>query len=74
MERKAYPDDIGDGEWTFAAPCLTLPSEEALQRGHALQEALNGRRHIACSGALATTKHGAQLSMPSYDAVLKLSR
>lgn len=59
MERRAYPGDVRDGEWTFAAPCLTLPSEEALQREHALQEALNGRRYIACSGApRRMTPHG----------------
>ena len=30
--RKPYPTDVGDEEWAFVAPYLTLLSEEALQR------------------------------------------
>lgn len=29
MERQQYPSDVSDDEWAFAAPYLTLMSEEA---------------------------------------------
>jgi len=51
MERKAYPSDVSDEEWTFAAPYLTLMTEEAPQREHSLREVFNGLRYIARSGA-----------------------
>lgn len=51
MERKAYPSDVSDEEWAFAAPYLTLMSEEAPQREHSLREVFNGLRYIARSGA-----------------------
>jgi transposase len=51
MERKAYPSDVSDEEWAFAAPYLTLMNEEAPQREHSLREVFNGLRYIARSGA-----------------------
>src|SRR5262245_13100875 len=51
MERKAYPSDVCDEEWAFAAPYLTLMTEEAPQRDHPLREVFNGLRYIARSGA-----------------------
>jgi len=51
MERKAYPSDVSDEEWAFAAPYLTLMTEEAPQRDHSLREVFNGLRYIARSGA-----------------------
>ena len=51
MERKTYPSDVSDEEWAFAAPYLTLMSEEAPQRDHSLREVFNGLRYIARSGA-----------------------
>lgn len=51
MERKAYPSDVSDEEWAFAAPYLTLMTEEAPQREHSLREVFNGLRYIARSGA-----------------------
>jgi transposase len=50
MERKAYPSDVSDEEWAFAAPYLTLMSEEAPQRDHPLREVFNGLRYLARSG------------------------
>ncbi|WP_425199384.1 transposase, partial [Paraburkholderia tuberum] len=29
MERKPYPTDVSDEEWSFAAPYLTLMNEDA---------------------------------------------
>lgn len=51
MERKAYPSDVSDEEWAFAAPYLTLMTEDAPQRDHSLRDVFNGLRYIARSGA-----------------------
>jgi transposase len=51
MERKAYPSDVGDDEWAFVAPYLTLMTEEAPQREHSLREVFNGLRWIVRAGA-----------------------
>jgi len=32
MNRKAYPTDVSDEEWSFVAPYLTLMREDAPQR------------------------------------------
>jgi transposase len=37
MERKPYPSDVSDDEWSFVAPYLTLMTEEAPQREHDLR-------------------------------------
>lgn len=51
MERKTYPSDVSDDEWAFAAPYLTLMTEEAPQREHDLREVFNGLRYIGRAGA-----------------------
>lgn len=51
MERKAYPSDVSDDEWAYAAPYLTLMIEEALQREHRLREVFNGLCWIVRAGA-----------------------
>jgi transposase len=51
MERKAYPSDVGDDEWAFVAPYLTLMTEEAPQRDHSLREVFNGLRWMVRAGA-----------------------
>src|SRR5512146_645019 len=51
MERKAYPSDVNDDEWAFAAPYLTLMTEDAPQRNYALREVFNGLRWIVRTGA-----------------------
>jgi transposase len=51
MERKAYPSDVSDDEWAFVAPYLTLMTEDAPQRTHALREVFNGLRWIVRAGA-----------------------
>lgn len=51
MERRAYPSDVGDEEWAFVAPYLTLMSEQAHQRVHSLREIFNGLRWIIRAGA-----------------------
>ena len=50
-EKERYPSDVGDDEWAFVAPYLTLMSEDAPQRVYPLREVLNGLRYIARSGA-----------------------
>lgn len=50
-DRKAYPSDVTDAEWSFVAPYLSLLSEEAKQRRHSLREVFNGLRYIVRSGA-----------------------
>jgi transposase len=51
MNRKPYPSDISDEEWSFVAPYLTLMTEEAPQREHDLREVFNGLRWIVRTGA-----------------------
>ena len=51
MTRKAYPSDVTDDEWAFVAPYLTLMTEEAPQREHALREVFNGLRWLIRAGA-----------------------
>ncbi len=51
MARKPYPSDVSDDEWAFVAPYLTLMSEDAPQREHALREVFNGLRWIVRAGA-----------------------
>jgi len=51
MNRKVYPSDVTDEEWTFVAPYLTLMTEEAPQREHSLREVFNGLRWIVRTGA-----------------------
>ncbi len=49
--RKSYPTDVGDEEWAFVAPYLTLMTEEAPQRDHSLREVFNALRWIVRAGA-----------------------
>jgi transposase len=51
MNRKAYPSDVSDEEWSFVAPYLTLMTEEAPQREHDLREVFNELRWIVRTGA-----------------------
>ena len=51
MERRSYPSDISDDKWAFAAPYLTLMTEEAPQRLHSLREGFNGLRWLVRAGA-----------------------
>jgi transposase len=48
--RKAYPSDVSDEEWTFVAPYLTLMTEDAPQREHALREVFNAVRWLVKTG------------------------
>lgn len=47
---KGYPTDVSDEEWVFCAPYLTLMTEDAPQREHALREVFNGLRYIVHTG------------------------
>lgn len=42
--RKPYDSDVGDAEWAFVAPYLTLLTTDAGQRRHDLREVLNALR------------------------------
>ncbi len=48
--RKQYPTDVGDDEWAFVAPYLTLMREDAPQRRYDLREIFNGLRYIVRTG------------------------
>lgn len=50
LKRKGYPTDVSDEEWAFCAPYLTLMTEDAPQREHALREVFNGLRYIVRTG------------------------
>jgi transposase len=45
-ERKPYPTDVSDEEWSFAAPYLTLMNEDAPQRRYELREMFNALRML----------------------------
>jgi transposase len=49
--RKPYPSDVTDDEWAFAAPYLTLMSEDAPQRHHDLREVFNAVRWLVRTGS-----------------------
>lgn len=51
ITRNAYPSDISDEEWDFAAPYLTLMKDDAPQRDHDLREVFNGLRWIVRTGS-----------------------
>jgi transposase len=51
LRRKPYPSDVSDEEWAFVAPYLSLMTEEAPQRTHALREVVNGLRYGVKTGA-----------------------
>lgn len=51
MERKPYPSDVGDEEWAFVAPYLTLLDEAAPQRTYPLREVCNALRWLVRAGA-----------------------
>lgn len=51
MERKAYPSDVSDEEWSLLVPYLTLMREDAPQREYPLRELFNGLRWIVRTGA-----------------------
>lgn len=48
--RRAYPSDVSDEEWEFAAFYLTLMKEDAPQREHSLREVFNALRWIVRTG------------------------
>jgi transposase len=50
-ERKPYPTDVSDEEWSFAAPYLTLMTEDAPQRRYELRDMFNALRWMARAGA-----------------------
>jgi transposase len=50
-ERKPYPTDVSDEEWSFAAPYLSLMNENAPQRRYELREMFNALRWMARAGA-----------------------
>ena len=53
-DKERYPSDVGDDEWAFVAPYLTLMitmTTDAPQRVYELREVFNGLRYIARSGA-----------------------
>jgi transposase len=50
-ERKPYPTDVSDEEWSIAAPYLVSMNESAPQRGYELCEMFNALRWMARAGA-----------------------
>jgi hypothetical protein len=54
IARKPYPSDIGDDEWAFVAPYLTLMTQEA-PRG----DTRCARSSTACAGSCAPVPSGA---------------
>lgn len=51
-ERKPYPTDVSNEEWSFCAPYLTLMKEQAPQRVYALREIFNALRYLVKMGGV----------------------
>src|SRR5215208_3325266 len=49
--RKPYPTDVSDEEWSFVAPYLALVREDAPQRTHDLRGIFDALRWIVRAGA-----------------------
>jgi len=49
--RKPYPSDVSDEEWSFVAPYLALVRDDAPQRRHDLREVFDALRWIVRAGA-----------------------
>ena len=49
-DRRSYPSDVSDEEWSFCAPYLTLMNEVAPQREYPLREVFNGLRWFVRAG------------------------
>src|SRR5918994_7810167 len=49
--RKPYPTDVSDEEWSFVAPYLALVREDAPQRTHDLRKVFDALRWIVRAGA-----------------------
>lgn len=69
--RKAYPTDVTDEEWSFAAPYLALINEDAPQRQHELREVFNALRWMARAGAPWRMMPG---DFPPWEAVYQQTR
>src|SRR3954454_4311656 len=51
-QRKPYPSDVSDDEWSFCAPYLTLMNEQAPQRLYPLREIFNALRYLVKMGGV----------------------
>jgi transposase len=51
MLRKPCPTHVSDEVWSFAAPYLTLMTQDAPQREHSLREVFNALRWIVRAGS-----------------------
>jgi transposase len=51
VDRKGYPTDVSDEEWSFAAPYLTLMDVMAPQRKYELRDMFDALRWMARAGA-----------------------
>ena len=47
---RSYPSDVGDEEWAFVAPYLTLYAENAAQRRYSLRSVFNALRYLTRTG------------------------
>ncbi len=50
LNRKGYPSDVSDEEWSFVAPYLCLMREDVPQREHSLREVYNALRYLVRAG------------------------
>jgi transposase len=71
MSRKVYPSDVSDDEWAFVAPYLTLMTEEAPQRHHALRDLFDALRWLVRTGAAWRFLPG---DFPSWTAVYQQTK
>ena len=71
MNRRGYPSDISNEEWSFVAPYLSLIKEDAPQRNHDLREVFNALRWMIRSGSLWRYLPG---DFPPWEAVYQQSQ
>jgi transposase len=66
-----YPSDVGDEEWEFCAPYLTLMKEDAPQRRHCLRALFNALRYVGKTGV---QWRYLPADFPPYEAVYQQAR
>ncbi len=70
-ERRAYPSDVSDDEWSLIVPHLTLMGEDAPQRTYPLHELFNVLRYVIRYGiAWRAMPH----DLPAWSAVYRQSQ
>jgi transposase len=70
-DRKPYPSDVTEEEWSLVVPYLTLMSEDAPQREYPLRELFIGLRYVIRYGIASRAMPS---DLPPWSAVYQQSQ